>query len=69
MTNLKVKTICVYNQYLENSINDFLSKLDISQIVKIYHYTLSESKGMTMIYYVDYEDVRNIKIDYLTQRL
>lgn len=69
MTNLKVKTICEYNQYLEHNINDFLLTLDISQIVKIYHYTLNESKGMVMIYYVDYEDVRNIKIDYLTQKL
>jgi hypothetical protein len=71
MINAKVKIFHEdYPDYLESSINIFLETIDVRQIIKT-EYSTSMSVGphqtirssSAIIYYVDYEDIRDAKID------
>jgi hypothetical protein len=72
-----------YGFSLENSINDFLKTIDVRQIIKTeYSTSISVSQYSTdslnlnefqvrdysaIIYYVDYEDIRDAKIENVLQ--
>jgi len=71
MINAKVKIF--YEDYahtLENVVNDFLKTIDVRQIIKT-EYSTGVSAGQyntirshsVIIYYVEYEDIRDAKID------
>jgi hypothetical protein len=75
MIKAKVKILNEdYGFSLENSINDFLKKIDVRQIIKTeYSTSISVSQYSTIrdysaiIYYVDYEDIRDAKIENVLQ--
>ena len=71
MINAKVKIF--YEDYahtLENVVNDFLKTIDVRQIIKT-EYSTCVAAGQystvrshsAIIYYVEYEDIRDAKID------
>ena len=71
MINAKVKIFNAdYESYLEESVNKFLEKIDVRQIIKT-EYSTGVSAGQyntirshsVIIYYVEYEDIRDAKID------
>lgn len=67
MINAKVKVfVSEHSQYLENEVNSFLQTIDIRQVIKTEHSTSAGALGYrytTIIYYVDSEDIRDIRID------
>ena len=69
MINGKVKMIYELHQSsLEQEVNDFLSTIDIRQIIKI-SYTASDHQHYScMILYVEADDLRDIKIDNVLTR-
>ncbi len=75
MIRAKVKILHEdYGFSLENSINDFLKTIDVRQIIKTeYSTSISVSQYSTIrdysaiIYYVDYEDIRDAKIENVLQ--
>jgi hypothetical protein len=67
MINAKVKVINTdWYSELERQINDFLKTIDVRQIIKT-EYSSSLSSHVksfsVIIYYVEIEDVRDLKID------
>jgi hypothetical protein len=71
MINAKVKIFNAdYESYLEESVNKFLEKIDVRQIIKTeYSSSMAVSQYNTIrshsviIYYVELADVRDAKID------
>jgi hypothetical protein len=47
---------------LESEVNEFLETIDIRQVIKT-EYGINENKGTIVIYYVNFEDIRESKID------
>jgi hypothetical protein len=63
MIKAKVKLLRDVTYYrLEDDINDFLSTIDIRQIIKTEYSTCSEHYSV-LIYYVNFEDIRDAKLD------
>lgn len=71
MINTKVKILSKDNHTsLENEVNKFLETIDVRQIIKT-EYSSGIAKGpysseklfSVIIYYVNFEDIRDIKID------
>lgn len=67
MTNAKAKIITEWNlNQFSKTLNDFLKTIDVRQIIKT-EYSTSMSTSSTVysavIYYVDFEDIRDIKLD------
>lgn len=71
MKNAKIKIFSKDNQVsLENEVNKFLETIDIRQILKT-EYSSGIAKGpyssdklfSVIIYYMNLEDIRDIKID------
>lgn len=71
MINAKIKIFSEeYTHSLENSVNQFLERIDVRQIIKT-EYSSSVSAGphqvikshSAVIYYVELADVRDAKID------
>jgi hypothetical protein len=54
-----------FSSILQNSVNEFLSKIDIRQVVKTEYSTAYGSRMCfsAIIYYVDFEDIRDAKIE------
>ena len=71
MINAKVKIFNAdYESYLEESVNKFLEKIDVRQIIKTeYSSSMAVSQYNTIrshsviIYYVELADVRDAKIE------
>lgn len=66
MVNVKVKIFHENDEsWLEKKVNEFLETIDIRQIVKTEYSTSGDSyvKHSIIIYYMNLEDVRDIKID------
>lgn len=67
MINAKVKVfVSEYSLHLETDVNNFLQTIDIRQVIKTEHSTSAGQLGYrytTIIYYIDSEDIRDIKID------
>ena len=67
MINAKVKVfVSEHSHYLENEVNSFLQTIDIRQVIKTEHSTSAGALGYrytTIIYYIDSEDIRDIRID------
>ena len=67
MINAKVKVfVSEYSLHLETDVNNFLQTIDIRQVIKTEHSTSAGALGYrytTIIYYIDSEDIRDIKID------
>ena len=69
MINAKVKVLSThYAQDLEEVVNSFLLTIDVRQIIKTEYSssstgTTSGSRHSVIIYYVDIDDIRDIKID------
>lgn len=47
---------------LESEVNEFLETIDIRQVIKT-EYGINENKATIIIYYVNFEDIRESKID------
>jgi len=55
-----------FSSILQNSVNEFLSKIDIRQVVKTEYSTAAYGNRMcfsAIIYYVELEDIRDAKIE------
>ena len=66
MVNAKVKIFnASTSNDLETLINDFLDKIDIRQVVKMDYQVSGDStkRSYMLITYIDFEDIRDIKID------
>jgi len=66
MVNAKVKIFnASTSNDLETMINDFLGKIDIRQVVKMDYQVSGDStkRSYMLITYIDFEDIRDIKID------
>lgn len=66
MINAKVKIFnASTSNDLETLINDFLGKIDIRQVVKMDYQVSGDStkRSYMLITYIDFEDIRDIKID------
>lgn len=64
MINAKVKVIQSNDEeWFEELMNGFLSKIDVRQIVKTEYSTSSSTKFSAMIYYVGIDDIRDAKIE------
>lgn len=69
MINAKVKVINTdWYSELERQINDFLKTIDVRQIIKTEYSSSVHSHVKSfsvIIYYVEIEDVRDLKIDHV----
>ena len=67
MINAKVKVfVSEYSLHLETDVNNFLQTIDIRRVIKTEHSTSAGALGYrytTIIYYIDMEDIRDIRID------
>lgn len=64
MVNGKVKVFNdSWHQQLEDEVNEFLSKVDIRQVISIKYSTDSNNNHSCMILYLEKSDLRDIKID------
>ena len=66
MVNAKVKIFnATTGKDLETITNDFLSSIDIRQVVKMDYQVTGDSNrhSYMLITYIDFEDIRDIKID------
>lgn len=66
MINAKVKIFnASTSNDLETLINDFLGKIDIRQVLKMDYQVSGDStkRSYMLITYIDFEDIRDIKID------
>ncbi len=71
MINAKVKVINTdWYSELERQINDFLKTIDVRQIIKTEYSSSVHSHVKSfsvIIYYVQIEDVRDLKIDHVLE--
>ena len=71
MINAKVKVINTdWYSELERQINDFLKTIDVRQIIKTEYSSSVHSHVKSfsvIIYYVEIEDVRDLKIDHVLE--
>ena len=71
MINAKVKVINTdWYSELERQINDFLKTIDVRQIIKTEYSSSISSHAKSfsvIIYYVQIEDVRDLKIDHVLE--
>ena len=67
MVNAKVRVLSThYTEDLEGAVNSFLSTIDVRQIIKTEYSSAGTTSGFrysAIIYYVDIDDIRDIKID------
>jgi hypothetical protein len=64
MINAKVKVITGNGKKeYEPEMNKFFTTIDIRQVIKTETTTTSDGLYRTIIYYVNYEDIREVKID------
>jgi len=68
MVNAKVKIFnCNYSVDLDLEMNNFLQTIDVRQIIKTEFSAAGGGQGgyryTTLIYYIELDDVRDIKID------
>ncbi len=67
MINAKVRVLSThYDQDLEEVVNSFLLTTDVRQIIKTEYSSTGTTSGFrhsAIIYYVDIDDIRDIKID------
>lgn len=63
MINAKVKIFHDYGSGVETSLNGFLKTIDVRQIIKIDSSSGSEYKVNVIVTYIDFEDIRDLKID------
>lgn len=67
MVNAKVKILSAsYYSDLEEGVNSFLLTIDVRQIIKTEYSSTGTTSGFrhsVIIYYVDIDDIRDIKID------
>lgn len=71
MINAQVKVINTdWYSELERQINDFLKTIDVRQIIKTEYSSSISSHAKSfsvIIYYVEIEDVRDLKIDHVLE--
>jgi hypothetical protein len=71
MINAKVKVINTdWYSELERQINDFLKTIDVRQIIKTEYSSslnLHVKSFSVIIYYIQIEDVRDLKIDHVLE--
>lgn len=71
MINAQVKVINTdWYSELERQINDFLKTIDVRQIIKTEYSSSISSHAKSfsvIIYYVQIEDVRDLKIDHVLE--
>ena len=67
MINAKVKVfVSEHSHHLEKEVNSFLQTIDIRQVIKTEHSTSGAQLGYrytTIIYYIEKEYIREIRID------
>ena len=64
MINARVKVITADGgSNFERNLNTFLATIDIRQVIKTEHFEPRDSFYRAVIYYVNFEDIREVKID------